>query len=246
MFNPSYSSSSLSPTDKTSGSGEKDHVKYKGVRLRKWGKWVSEIRLPNSRERIWLGSYDSAEKAARAFDAAQFCLRGRNAKFNFEDSPRKIEIPSGRILSPAEIQEIASQFGNSFNNDEQPQRNNADEEINNCVANDLGSQAMEVETLPVLSNADDWPFSYYDDNIYEPNFLPNHQDATFGMATSSVNATGVPDYNLMLSSLDHMQEDMYMTPQLGNRFYDGSQDELQHVDEHQYYSQHSSLWNFNI
>ena len=45
------------------------------MRKRKWGKWVSEIRLPNSRGRIWLGSHDTQEKAARAFDAALYCLR---------------------------------------------------------------------------------------------------------------------------------------------------------------------------
>ncbi|XP_011078131.1 ethylene-responsive transcription factor ERF017-like [Sesamum indicum] len=73
--------------------------KYKGVRKRKWGKYVSEIRLPNSRARIWLGSYDTAEKAARAFDAALFCLRGRKAKFNFPDSPP--DILNGRSLTPA-------------------------------------------------------------------------------------------------------------------------------------------------
>ncbi|KAJ6923103.1 ethylene-responsive transcription factor ERF017-like [Populus alba x Populus x berolinensis] len=69
---------------------ERSDSKFKGVRKRKWGKWVSEIRLPNSRERIWLGSYDSAEKAARAFDAALFCLRGRVAKFNFPENPPNI------------------------------------------------------------------------------------------------------------------------------------------------------------
>ncbi|XP_042465900.1 ethylene-responsive transcription factor ERF034-like [Zingiber officinale] len=64
------------------GSGE---VRYLGVRKRQWGKWVSEIRLPRSRERIWLGSYDAPEKAARAFDAAAFCLRGAAARLNFPD-----------------------------------------------------------------------------------------------------------------------------------------------------------------
>ncbi|TKY54395.1 regulation of transcription [Spatholobus suberectus] len=85
--------------------------KYKGVRKRKWGKWVSEIRLPNSRQRIWLGSYDTAEKAARAFDAAMFCLRGRNAKFNFPDNPP--DIAGGRNMTPSQIQVAAAQFANA-------------------------------------------------------------------------------------------------------------------------------------
>ncbi|KAJ4883798.1 Ethylene-responsive transcription factor ERF018 [Raphanus sativus] len=84
--------------------------KYKGVRKRKWGKWVSEIRLPNSRERIWLGSFDTPEKAARAFDAAQFCLRGRQSGFNFPDNPPSIS--GGRLLTPPEIREAAARFAN--------------------------------------------------------------------------------------------------------------------------------------
>ncbi|XP_002516233.2 ethylene-responsive transcription factor ERF017 [Ricinus communis] len=90
---------------------DSSYFKFKGVRKRKWGKWVSEIRLPNSRERIWLGSYDSAEKAARAFDAALFCLRGRSAKFNFPDDPPN--IAGGRSLSPSEIQAAAARFAKS-------------------------------------------------------------------------------------------------------------------------------------
>ncbi|KAK9055569.1 hypothetical protein SSX86_026653 [Deinandra increscens subsp. villosa] len=85
--------------------------KYRGVRKRKWGKWVSEIRLPNSRERIWLGSYDSPEKAARAFDAAAFCLRGSSAKLNFPDQPPN--IPGGESMSSTQIQEAAARFANS-------------------------------------------------------------------------------------------------------------------------------------
>ncbi|KAF8388697.1 hypothetical protein HHK36_025377 [Tetracentron sinense] len=85
-------------------------LRYKGVRKRKWGKWVSEIRLPNSRERIWLGSYETQEKAARAFDAALFCLRGRNAKFNFPANPP--EIAGGGSLTRPEIQVVAARFAN--------------------------------------------------------------------------------------------------------------------------------------
>jgi len=86
--------------------------KYKGVRKRKWGKWVSEIRLPHSRERIWLGSYDTPEKAARAFDAAQFCLRGGDANFNFPNNPPSISVE--KSLTPPEIQEAAARFANTF------------------------------------------------------------------------------------------------------------------------------------
>lgn len=90
---------------------ERSDSRYKGVRKRKWGKYVSEIRLPNSRDRIWLGSYDTAEKAARAFDAALFCLRGRSAKFNFPDNPP--DITGGSSLKPSEIQAVAAQFAKS-------------------------------------------------------------------------------------------------------------------------------------
>ncbi|KAJ0430908.1 putative transcription factor AP2-EREBP family [Helianthus annuus] len=75
----------MKPESERGGSSSMHEAKYRGVRLRKWGKWVSEIWMPNSRERIWLGSYDSPEQAARAFDAATFCLRGHAAKFNFPD-----------------------------------------------------------------------------------------------------------------------------------------------------------------
>ncbi|KAL1805148.1 hypothetical protein ACET3Z_028216 [Daucus carota] len=64
-----------------------------------------------SRERIWLGSYDSAVEAARAFDAAQFCLRGPSAKFNFPDNPP--DIPGGRSLTPGQIQVEAARFAHS-------------------------------------------------------------------------------------------------------------------------------------
>ncbi|KAL3650904.1 hypothetical protein CASFOL_007307 [Castilleja foliolosa] len=134
---------------KTASSSEprNNDLKYKGVRLRKWGKYVSEIRLPNSRERIWLGSYDTAEKAARAFDAAAFCLRGPNAKLNFPEDPP--EIAGGQGMTPAEIQTVAQHYGNSYAGNKQPE---------------LGPDGGNVELLEDTSNNSegsgpiDWSF----------------------------------------------------------------------------------------
>eukprot|EP00253_Pinus_taeda_P003221 PITA_03221 len=76
--------------------------KFKGIQLREWGKWISEIRIPRSREKIYLGSYKTVEQAAQAFDAAMYCLRVPNAKFNFHDYVPS--IPSAFSLSPPQIQ----------------------------------------------------------------------------------------------------------------------------------------------
>ncbi|KAL4295647.1 hypothetical protein GQ457_12G021790 [Hibiscus cannabinus] len=102
---------------------ERADSKFKGVRKRKWGKWVSEIRFPNSRERIWLGSYDSPRKAARAFDAALFCLRGPSAHFNFPHHPP--QILGAASFTRSQIQAAAARFANSDPPRTQPDDSNS-------------------------------------------------------------------------------------------------------------------------
>ncbi|XP_058773458.1 dehydration-responsive element-binding protein 1D-like [Vicia villosa] len=159
---------------------ETRHPVYRGVRKRNNDKWVCEMREPNKKSKIWLGTFPTAEMAARAHDVAAMALRGRYACLNFADSAWRLPKPA--TTEAKDIQKAAAEAAEAFRPDQTLMTNDI-EAVADSATEELGKLCMEEKEEEAMDMPDMWrnmalmsPTHSFGYNEYEDTNVQDFQD----------------------------------------------------------------------
>ncbi|CAI9759414.1 unnamed protein product [Fraxinus pennsylvanica] len=132
---------------------ETRHPIYRGIRQRNSDKWVCELREPSNQKRIWLGTYPTAEMAARAHDVAALAFRGQLACLNFADSVWCLPVPVSKDVK--DIQKAALEAAELFRPSEEGGRTKLQENVMDSEGVSSGNLTT-LDTTKTLSDCDNF------------------------------------------------------------------------------------------